>query len=116
MPETLTDLSNALAAVVERHAPSVVRIEARRRGPSSGVVWSADGVLVTAHHVIEHDEGIPQGRSAQVAGRSGPLGRQRNELFGHLAAQAQTSAQQQQGREDAGVFDISWHDAPLHGL
>lgn len=75
MPETLTDLSNALAGLVERGEPSIARIEARRRGPSSGVVWSADGVVVTAHHVLERDEGIevglPDGREvvATLVGR-----------------------------------------------
>ena len=70
MPETLTDLSNALAGLVERHAPSIVRIEARRRGPSSGVVWAADGLVVTAQHVIEHEDGIevglPDGRTVEA--------------------------------------------------
>jgi S1-C subfamily serine protease len=68
---TLNDLSNALAAAVETAGASVVRVEARRRIPASGIVWSADDVIVTAHHVVEQDEnigiGLPDGRSATAA-------------------------------------------------
>jgi S1-C subfamily serine protease len=70
MSQILTDLSEALAGVVERGGASVVRVEARRRGPSSGVVWSADGIVLTAHHVLERDEGIevglPDGRTLEA--------------------------------------------------
>jgi S1-C subfamily serine protease len=75
MSEFLTDLSKALAAIVEAAGQSVVRVEGRRRLPASGIVWSADGVIVTAHHVVEEDEGIgiglPGGEvsTAAVAGR-----------------------------------------------
>jgi S1-C subfamily serine protease len=52
MPNTLKELSQELAAAVEKAGVSVVRVEARRRVPASGVVWSADGVIVTADHVV----------------------------------------------------------------
>jgi S1-C subfamily serine protease len=58
MSQTLTNLSDALAAAVETAGQSVVRVEGRRRIPASGIVWSADGVIVTAHHVVEQDEAI----------------------------------------------------------
>lgn len=67
-------ISNALADVVERAGASVVRIDARCNG-ASGVVWSADGVIVTAHHALERDEGLTvtlhDGRTleARVLGR-----------------------------------------------
>jgi S1-C subfamily serine protease len=67
---TLEDLSNALAAAVEVGGRSVVRVEGRRRLPASGIVWSEDGVIVTAHHVVERDEGIeiglPDGSQAEA--------------------------------------------------
>ena len=67
MADALSELSDSLASMVERTAPSVVRVEARRRYPASGVVWSADGLIVTAHHTVEQDEGIqiglPQGET-----------------------------------------------------
>lgn len=61
MSEVLANLSDALAAAVETAGPSIVRVEARRRLPASGIVWSADGVIVTAHHVVEEEEGISIG-------------------------------------------------------
>jgi S1-C subfamily serine protease len=66
--EYLSDLSTALAGVVETAGQSVVRVEARRRLPASGIVWSADGVLVAAHHTVQQDQdiglGLPGGESA----------------------------------------------------
>lgn len=68
-------LSDALAQAVAAAEASVVRVEGRRHVPSSGVVWSADGVIVTAAHAIEKDDGIRVGLSdgrvvdATLAGR-----------------------------------------------
>jgi S1-C subfamily serine protease len=73
--EFLQDLSDALAATVKATGSSVVRVEARRRLPASGIIWSSDGVIVTAYHVIERDEnisvGLPDGQSvpATLVGR-----------------------------------------------
>ena len=64
MSEYLENISNALGEVVEMVAPSVVRIEARRRLPATGVVWSTQNdqsYIVTAHHAVEFDEGITLG-------------------------------------------------------
>jgi S1-C subfamily serine protease len=61
MSELLENLSNGLAETVEAVNPAVVRVEARRRMPATGVVWSADGVIVTAHHIVERDENIQIG-------------------------------------------------------
>lgn len=58
MANVLANLSNDLAATVEAAGPSVVMIDARQRLPASGVVWSADGVIVTAYHVVERDDNI----------------------------------------------------------
>jgi S1-C subfamily serine protease len=75
MSEVLSNLSNALAMAVETAGKNVVRVEGRRRLPASGIVWSADGVIVTAHHVVEQDGeiaiGLPDGRAvtAKVVGR-----------------------------------------------
>ncbi|MCA9929871.1 MAG: trypsin-like peptidase domain-containing protein [Anaerolineales bacterium] len=54
----LSELSNGLAAAVTAAGPAVVRVEARRRLPATGIVWSADGVIVTAHHVVTRDDNI----------------------------------------------------------
>jgi S1-C subfamily serine protease len=73
MVDSLEQFSDSLAAVVERTAPAVVRVEGRRRGAASGVAWSED-VVVTTHHALEWDEvtvGLPEGKTdkAVLAGR-----------------------------------------------
>mgnify|MGYP005851406819 CR=1 FL=1 len=54
----LAGFSRELAEIVAKAAQSVVRVNARRRLPGSGLVWSADGVIVSADHVVRVDEGI----------------------------------------------------------
>lgn len=54
----LKDLSDAMAQAVEAISPSIVQVNARRRLPATGIVWSADGVIITAHHIVERDENI----------------------------------------------------------
>lgn len=72
---TLFDVSNTLAAAVEAAAASLVRVDGRRRQAATGVVWSADGLIVTAHHVVERDDSVrvtlPDGttHAGQVVGR-----------------------------------------------
>jgi S1-C subfamily serine protease len=75
MADILQTLSDAMAEAVETAGASVVQVAARRRLPASGVVWSADGVIITSHHVVENDEririGLPNGEtvSATLVGR-----------------------------------------------
>ncbi len=75
MADVLKGLSDDLAAAVETAGQSIVRVEGRRRQSASGIVWSADGLIVTAHHVLERDEnvtvGLPNGStvSASLVGR-----------------------------------------------
>ncbi|MCZ0939957.1 MAG: trypsin-like peptidase domain-containing protein [Caldilineaceae bacterium] len=45
-------MADAMAAVVESAEQSVVQVNGRRRIPASGLVWSAEGVIVTANHVV----------------------------------------------------------------
>jgi S1-C subfamily serine protease len=70
----LQELSDSLAQAVETAGSAIVRIEGRRRLPATGIVWAADGVIITANHVVKADEvsvGLPDGSSvkATVAGR-----------------------------------------------
>ena len=71
----LEQLSDSLAAAVQSAGEGVVRVEGRRRIPSSGIVWSADGLVVTAHHTIDRRSevqvGLPDGKAtaAKVIGR-----------------------------------------------
>jgi S1-C subfamily serine protease len=73
--ELLVNVSDALAGIVGSTGQSVVQVEARRRLPASGVVWSPDGVIVTAHHVVQRDDqvgvGLPNGKTvaATLVGR-----------------------------------------------
>ncbi|GAC1457019.1 MAG: trypsin-like peptidase domain-containing protein [Gemmatimonadaceae bacterium] len=71
---TLAELSSELAVAVETAGNSVVAIHARRRIPSSGIVWR-EGIVVSASHTVRRDDEIqvtlPNGDStaATVAGR-----------------------------------------------
>jgi S1-C subfamily serine protease len=74
MSSVLQSLSDDLAAAVTSASRSVVAIHARRRIPSSGVLWRP-GVVVTAHHTVQREDGIqvtlPDGSraAATLAGR-----------------------------------------------
>jgi len=52
----LKSLSSELAGVVEKVAPSVVRVDDGTRLTATGLIWSADGVIVTTSHGVERDE------------------------------------------------------------
>jgi len=58
MSDVLTQLSENMAAVVAAAEASVVRIEARRRIPASGVAWKEKGMIITAHHAVQQEEAI----------------------------------------------------------
>jgi len=58
MTELLSSFSAALSGVVEAAGQAVVQVDARRRLPASGIVWSPEGIVITAHHVVRRDEGI----------------------------------------------------------
>src|SRR5205807_1515355 len=70
---TLSDLSRDIADLVGRLGPSVVRIDARRGRPATGIIW-ADNLILTADHVLEHEDTIQVTGStatvkATIAGR-----------------------------------------------
>ena len=69
------ELSAAAAAAVESAGPAVVRVEARRRGPSSGIAWSPEGVIVAAHHNVEWDEDVTIGLHDGTMARASVAGR-----------------------------------------
>ena len=49
-------MADAMAAVVESAGQSVVQVNGRRRISASGLVWSAEGVIVTANHVVRTED------------------------------------------------------------
>jgi len=51
--QLLQSFSNAVTELADRVSPSVVNVNAGRRG-GTGIIWSADGLVVTASHVIGH--------------------------------------------------------------
>lgn len=70
----LKEFSEGLAAVVRTSGQGVVQVDARRRYPASGIVWSEDGVIVTANHVVRADGPVVvlsggDRLEAEVAGR-----------------------------------------------
>ncbi len=75
MADVLQTLSDSMAGAVETVGKSTVRVAARRRMPATGVIWSADGIIVTSHHVVEQEDnikiGLPDGKtvSASLVGR-----------------------------------------------
>lgn len=68
-------LSNDLANAVDTAGAATVTVNGRRRMPATGIVWSNEGQIVTANHVVERDDeltvGLPDGRTvdAIVIGR-----------------------------------------------
>ena len=65
MTQGLQAFSEQMAELAAGAAPSILRVDARRRLPASGIAWS-DELIVTAHHVVEFDADI----SVAGAGRS----------------------------------------------
>ena len=75
MTDNILQISERLADMVQAVDKGVVRVEGRRRMPATGVVWSTDGLIITASHAVRRDDGItvglPDGDSvaAQLVGR-----------------------------------------------
>jgi S1-C subfamily serine protease len=76
----LAKLNEDIKSIVSKAGESVVEVRAGRRMPSSGVAWPGDGLVATALHTIEDDEGIEirtsRGESfpAEIAGRDPSTG------------------------------------------
>lgn len=74
MSNPILELSNALAWAVESAGKSVVRVDAGRWTGSTGIVWAADGFVITAAHTLRRSDvevTLPgeQGQEASVVGR-----------------------------------------------
>jgi S1-C subfamily serine protease len=75
MANALQTYSDEMAAAVEKAGRSVVSIDARNHVPASGIVWSAEGEILTADHVLQRDENINvklsdgSTRTATIVGR-----------------------------------------------
>jgi S1-C subfamily serine protease len=60
MSTLVHSLSEHLVSTIESLRPIVVRVEARRRIPASGIAW-APRTIVTASHVLQREDGISVG-------------------------------------------------------
>jgi S1-C subfamily serine protease len=75
MSTTLTALSKELGDTVEKLRKTLVRVEGRQRLPASGWLWSKDGLVVTANHVVRREDGIQvrfdgqEHQAAEIIGR-----------------------------------------------
>ncbi|HEV8246765.1 MAG TPA: S1C family serine protease [Polyangiaceae bacterium] len=58
MSNVAVEFSRALSSAFEQAEGSVLRVDGGRRRSASGTVYSADGLVVTALHAIEREEGI----------------------------------------------------------
>jgi S1-C subfamily serine protease len=70
---TLSDLSREIAELVARLGSSIVRVDARQGRPATGIIW-ADNLVLTADHVLEHEDtiqvtGAQSTVKAAIAGR-----------------------------------------------
>jgi len=72
--QLLQSFSDAVTELADNVSPSVVNVDAGRRG-GTGIVWSSDGLVVTASHVVGHSTGpmvvLSDGKEleARVVGR-----------------------------------------------
>lgn len=74
MGELLKRFSQALVETVHSVSASVARVESRDRLAGTGIVWSADGLILTASHILERADvrvGLPGAgtAAAQLVGR-----------------------------------------------
>ncbi len=73
--EVLTSLSNAISQITEKAAESVVRVGSGGRYGGTGIIWSQDGYIVTAAHIVSRvnmaEVGLPDGRTlpAKIVGQ-----------------------------------------------
>jgi S1-C subfamily serine protease len=92
MTETLKEFSAAIADVVEQASDSVVRVEGRRRIPASGIVWSREGLILTANHVLKRDEGLHVGLPSGERTRAEIVGRDPTTDLAILRVEAEIEA------------------------
>ena len=70
----LQEISNAFGEVVKNVSPHIVRVEARRRIPATGVVLG-NGLIATAHHVVRKEKEITIGLEGGETAKADLIGR-----------------------------------------
>ena len=72
---SLAAFSEQLADLVQTSGQHVVRVEGRPHVPSSGIIWSKEGLILTSNYSLHYDEeifvGLPSGErvEARLIGR-----------------------------------------------
>ncbi|MEE8518849.1 MAG: serine protease, partial [Dehalococcoidia bacterium] len=65
MASLIDQVNGAISRAVSRSSAALVRVSSGRRGDGAGVVWDADGLIVTNAHVAYRDQPrvqLPDGR------------------------------------------------------
>ncbi len=78
MTNNLIQLSEEISALIKEAEKSVLRIDGRRRFPATGIVWSEEGLVITANHVLRRDNKIQVGLSNGETVEANLLGRDRS--------------------------------------
>ncbi|XGV98140.1 MAG: S1C family serine protease [Leptolyngbya sp. BL-A-14] len=60
------DITSAIATVAERLRQSTVQVRTERQGAGSGVIWNADGIIVTNAHVVTGNNATVELADGQV--------------------------------------------------
>jgi S1-C subfamily serine protease len=89
MSATLHELSSNIAELVAAADKHIVRVEGRRRLAATGVIYRADGLIVTANHVVERDEDVTVGLSDGTTHRATVVGRDPSTDIALLRVEAQ---------------------------
>ena len=82
---------DAVADLVDKIAPSLVRIDAGHRFGGTGTVWDQD-LIVTASHVVERDEDIELGLDGDKTAKATLVGRDETTDLAVLRADTKLSA------------------------
>jgi S1-C subfamily serine protease len=88
MSATLHELSSNIAELVAAADRHIVRVEGRRRLSATGVIYSADGLIVTANHVVEQDENLTVGLQDGTSHNATLVGRDPNSDLALLRVEA----------------------------
>jgi S1-C subfamily serine protease len=71
----LKELNEEIREIAKKAIPSVLEVRARRRGPSTGVAWSEDGLVVAADHTLEEEDGFEVATASGETYRASVVGR-----------------------------------------
>lgn len=71
----LSPASRTFISLVDTAGPAIARVEAPRQPGVTGLLWSDDGIVITAHHALRRDEPIKVGLGEHEPQEARLLGR-----------------------------------------